>query len=54
MAKRKRVMWLIKGLGAGGAEKLLSTAIPYLNRRAFQYEVAYLLPGKSDLEHLTK
>lgn len=49
MADRKKVMWLIKGLGAGGAEKLLSTAVPYLDRDAFQYEVAYLLPGKNDL-----
>ena len=49
MADRKKVMWLIKGLGAGGAEGLLSTAIPYLDRRRFQYEVAYLLPNKNDL-----
>ena len=49
MVHRKKVMWLIKGLGAGGAEKLLSTAIPYLNHADFEYEVAYMLPEKNDL-----
>ena len=47
--ERNKVLWLIKGLGAGGAEKLLTGAIPYLDRQTFQYEVAYLLPGKNDL-----
>ena len=46
---RKKVLWLIKGLGMGGAERLLSTAIPYFNRDAFEYEVAYCLPHKDDL-----
>jgi glycosyltransferase involved in cell wall biosynthesis len=48
---KKKVMILIKGLGAGGAEKLLSTSIPYLNRECYDYEVAYLLPHKNDLVH---
>jgi glycosyltransferase involved in cell wall biosynthesis len=42
------VLWLIKGLGAGGAERLLSDSIPYLDRRTFNYEVAYMLPWKRD------
>lgn len=46
---RTRVLWLIKGLGYGGAEKLLTIAAPYLNRDRFQYEAAYLLPEKSAL-----
>lgn len=46
---KKKVMILIKGLGAGGAEKLLSTAIPYWNRDCYDYEVAYMLPHKNDL-----
>ncbi|MFX1538614.1 MAG: glycosyltransferase, partial [Promethearchaeota archaeon] len=49
MPHRKKVLWLIKGLGTGGAEKLLSTAIPFLNRGAFDYEMAYLLSQKNDL-----
>jgi len=49
MASREKVMLLIKGLGLGGAERLLATAIPYLNRDAFDYEVAYLLVHKNDL-----
>ena len=49
--RKKKVMILIKGLGAGGAEKLLSTAIPYLNRDCYDYEVAYFLPHKNDLVH---
>jgi glycosyltransferase involved in cell wall biosynthesis len=48
---KKKVMILIKGLGAGGAEKLLSTSIPYLNRECYDYEVAYILPHKNDLVH---
>ena len=45
--KPTRVLWLIKGLGLGGAEKLLVLATPYLDRTRFQYEVAYFLPWKS-------
>lgn len=44
-----RVLWLIKGLGLGGAERLLALAAPHLNRRDFSYEVAYLLPWKTAL-----
>lgn len=48
MARRK-VLWLIKGLGVGGAERLLSTSLPYLNRHMFDYKVAYFLPHKDAL-----
>lgn len=41
-----RVLWLIKGLGLGGAEILLARAVPHLDRERFEYEVAYLLPWK--------
>lgn len=46
---RKKVMWLIKGLGIGGAERLLELALPYLDNSSFEYEVAYLLPHKNAL-----
>lgn len=46
MSERPRVLLLIKGLGAGGAEQLLVNAIPHLDRDAFDYEVAYFLPWK--------
>ena len=46
---RSKVLWLIKGLGLGGAEKLLATAIPYVDRNAFDYEVAYCLAHNNDL-----
>lgn len=41
-----KVLWLIKGLGPGGAEHLLTHAARVRDRRAFQHEVAYLLPWK--------
>ena len=45
----KRVLVMIKGLGRGGAEQLLASAAPYLDRSRFQYEFAYLLPWKDAL-----
>lgn len=45
----KAILLLIKGLGRGGAEQLLVSAAPYLNRSRFRYEVAYLLPEKDAL-----
>lgn len=42
-------MTLIKGLGPGGAEKLLTLAIPHLDRDRFDYEVCYMLPWKDAL-----
>ena len=51
-----RVLWLTKGLGPGGAERLLVTHAALSDSAAFAYEAAYLLPGKdhlvSDLEAL--
>jgi len=44
-----RVLLLIKGLGVGGAERLLERAIPYLDRRRYAYQAAYLLPWKNAL-----
>jgi glycosyltransferase involved in cell wall biosynthesis len=45
----RRILQLIKGLGGGGAERLLSSAAPYVDRAAFEWEVAYLLPWKDAL-----
>ena len=49
MDSRVKVLWLIKGLDSGGAEKLLTTAIPYIDRNTFDYEVAYCLPQNNGL-----
>jgi glycosyltransferase involved in cell wall biosynthesis len=43
------VLVLIKGLGRGGAEQLLVSAAPHLDRSRFRYEVAYVLPAKDTL-----
>jgi glycosyltransferase involved in cell wall biosynthesis len=45
----KRILLLIKGLGRGGAEQLLLSAVRYGDRTRFSYEVAYLLPWKDAL-----
>jgi glycosyltransferase involved in cell wall biosynthesis len=44
-----RVLWLVKGLGPGGAERLLCTAAQVRDRMRLHYEVAYLLPAKDHL-----
>jgi len=44
-----RVLWLIKGLGPGGAERLLVTQAPYVDRERFAVEACYLLPWKDHL-----
>jgi glycosyltransferase involved in cell wall biosynthesis len=41
-----RVLWLTKGLGLGGAERLLSLMAARLDRDRFEVDVAYLLPWK--------
>jgi L-malate glycosyltransferase len=41
-----RVLWLIKGLGPGGAERLLTLSARLRDRRRVQGHVAYLLPYK--------
>jgi L-malate glycosyltransferase len=51
-----RVLWLIKGLGPGGAENLLVNHAAVRDRRTFSYRAAYLVPAKGhlvpDLEQL--
>lgn len=49
--RRLRVLWLVKGLGPGGAETLLLSAARTADRERFDYSVAYLLPWK---DHLVK
>lgn len=44
-----RVLWLIKGLGPGGAEHLLVAAASARDRQAFRVRAAYLLPWKDAL-----
>jgi glycosyltransferase involved in cell wall biosynthesis len=46
---RVRVLLLVKGLGLGGAERLLERAVPYLDRVRYDYQLAYLLPWKDAL-----
>lgn len=46
---RARVLHLIKGLGLGGAERLLERAAPHFDRREFEYHVGYLVPWKNAL-----
>jgi glycosyltransferase involved in cell wall biosynthesis len=44
-----RVVWLVKGLGPGGAERLLVSAAGAHDRTEFEIEVVYLLPWKDQL-----
>ena len=46
---RLRVLILIKGLGIGGAERLVAEAADYWDRETFAYRVAYVLPWKDQL-----
>ena len=41
-----RVLWLTKGLGRGGAERLITSCVPHLAARGLDVEVAYVLPEK--------
>jgi len=41
------ILHLIKGLGRGGAEQLLASAAPYLDRSRFEHHFAYLIPHKN-------
>jgi glycosyltransferase involved in cell wall biosynthesis len=45
----RRILFVIKGLGAGGAEKLLVSTSKYLDRTRFSVDVAYVLPRKDAL-----
>lgn len=44
-----RVLWLVKGLGIGGAERLLVAAAGVHDRAAFAIEAAYVVPAKDQL-----
>jgi glycosyltransferase involved in cell wall biosynthesis len=44
-----RILWLTKGLGRGGAERLLVSLAKRLDRSSFELEVAYVLPWKDAL-----
>ncbi len=44
-----RVLWLVKGLGAGGAERLLALSARLRDRTAIDPQVAYLLVYKQAL-----
>lgn len=46
---RPRVLWLIKGLGLGGAERLLVAVAANRDRAAYDYEAAYALDSQSAL-----
>lgn len=46
---RVRVLWVIKGLGPGGAEHLLVSSAAHVDRERFEYEACYLLPWKDHL-----
>jgi glycosyltransferase involved in cell wall biosynthesis len=43
------VLWLVKGLGPGGAERLLVAAAAHRDRERFSITCAYLLPWKQQL-----
>jgi glycosyltransferase involved in cell wall biosynthesis len=47
--RRRRILIFIKGLGLGGAERLIVESVPAWDRDTFEYEVAYVLPWKDQL-----
>lgn len=47
--QRVRVLWLIKGLGPGGAEQLLLQAARVVDKDQFDYSIAYVRPDKTHL-----
>jgi hypothetical protein len=46
---RIRVLWLIKGLGPGGAEQLLISSARVADHDRFDYRAAYVRPDKDQL-----
>lgn len=46
MGRRPGILILIKGLGIGGAEKLIASGARFWDRGAYRYHVAYALPWK--------
>lgn len=49
VGERPRILWLIKGLGPGGAEQLLVSFAKVADHAAFDYHAGYLVPWKSTL-----
>jgi glycosyltransferase involved in cell wall biosynthesis len=49
VSNRIRVLWVVKGLSPGGAEKLLVSMARVVDRSHFDYEVAYVLPTHGEL-----
>jgi glycosyltransferase involved in cell wall biosynthesis len=49
--RRIRVLVLVKGLGMGGAERLVVDLVTRGDRRRFEYEVAYVLEAQHALVH---
>ena len=47
--ERIKVLWLIKGLGPGGAEQLLLLSAKVADHDAFDYRVAFIRPDKTHL-----
>lgn len=48
-ARRIRVLWVVKGLGPGGAERLLVAAATARDQHSFDIDCAYALPWKDHL-----
>ena len=48
-SNRIRVLWVIKGLGPGGAEQLLLSSAKVADHDQFHYEAAYVRPDKTHL-----
>ena len=49
MARPTKVLWLTKGLGRGGTERLLLSSASLLDRDKFSVDVAYLIPTEDAL-----
>jgi glycosyltransferase involved in cell wall biosynthesis len=49
LVSRIRVLWLIKGLGPGGAEQLLVSSARVADHDRFDYRAAYVRPDKDQL-----
>lgn len=47
--ERRQILVFIRGLGLGGAEKLIAEAARFWDRGRFRYRVAYVLPWKDQL-----
>lgn len=47
--ERIRVLWLVKGLGPGGAEQLLLLSAKVVDRDSFDYQLRYVRPDKTHL-----